>query len=78
VHDTGTHTTHGYGKRGPWAGEKRNGAAYVMPDRVGKMASLLIIPVKPAVNANSVRVNNNACLLKKAKDYIVSQKHTTL
>jgi len=29
VHDTGTHTIHGYGKRGPWAGEKRNMTAYI-------------------------------------------------
>jgi len=39
VHDTGTHSTHGYGKREPWAGEKRNGAVYVMPDWSGIMAS---------------------------------------
>jgi len=40
VHDTCTHTTHGYRKWGPWAGEKRNGAAYVMPDWAGRMASI--------------------------------------
>jgi len=33
-----------YGKRGPWAGEKGNGAAYVMPDWAGRVASLAIIP----------------------------------
>jgi len=30
---------HWYGKRGPWAGEKRDGAAYVMLDWAGRMAS---------------------------------------
>jgi len=37
-----THTAHGYGKRGPWASEKRDGVAYVMPDWAGKMASTCI------------------------------------
>jgi len=33
------HTTHGYEKRASWAGEKRDGDAYVMPDWAGRIAS---------------------------------------
>jgi len=39
VHDISMYTPHGYGKRGLWAGKRRNGAAHVMPDWAGGMAS---------------------------------------
>jgi len=40
VNDTGTHTTHGHGKWGPWMGEKQNVAGYLMPS--GKVEWLVI------------------------------------
>jgi len=40
--DRPAHTTHGCGKRGSSVHKNRNGAAYVMHDWAGRMASILI------------------------------------
>lgn len=46
VHNTSVYTTHGYSKWWPWAGEKRNRVAYIIPGWAGRMVSKLYISVQ--------------------------------